>query len=338
MVEIDAISRDILQAMSENCRISVSALAKELHCAPKTLRKKLAMLEKEYDLRYVLELDTHELGLEATYITVVKFSKQPDEKLLSAALAKYPNPQFAALVKGDFDMIIYSASANHLDFARWVNFFRQTLAGYIDQFENGAITGYWFGFFPTNEKTIRQATKLSEAEKVLLRLLLANARMPLKELARRAGLPVSTAQYNLKKILSSRMVIRPTVVIDKPPYSTIYIGLFSQTMTKRFLKVNDKVRDLLFEESKYSPMSRLISTFNTTAGSFDDVTIYAVDSPEEGYKFHDQIKQACGAELRESRLAYAIKILKGSLPCRKLEVKQAYRTLAVDIYSFMERE
>jgi len=338
VAEVEALSRDILTAMSENCRRSISSIAKDLHCAPKTLRRRLEALEEEYDIHYVLELDSRKLGLEATYFTVVKFSKHPGEKLLAAALAKYQDPQFAALTKGDFDMVIYTASVNHLEFARWANFFRQELSEYIERFENGIITGYWFGFFPTNDETVKKVKLVSEAEKVLLRLLLMNARMPLKELARRAGLPISTTQYHLKKILSSEIVLRPTIIIGKPPYSTIYLGLFSQSMTKRFLKVNEKVRGLLFEESKYSPMSRLISTFNTTAGSFDDVTIYALDSPEEGYKFHQTIKDACGDELREGRLAFIVKTLKGSLPCRRLEVKQSYRASAVDIYGFMERD
>ena len=336
MMEVDALSREILRAMSEDCRRSISSLAKELHCAPKTLKRRLAALEEEYRIRYTLELDEHELGFDASFFVLVKFSRQPEESVVKQALAKYPTAQFAALTKGDFDMIIFAAARTPYEFARWANYFRQSLSNYIDVWEGGVVTGYWFGFFPLSDEIVAEL-KMEEPERTMLRLLFRNARISLKDIARRTNLPVSTAQYHLRKLLSSKAIRRATIVMERPPFLTHYVGTHSYKLTPEFLKRDLKVRDFITSEGGFEPMNRLLMAFNISASRFDDILFYAVDSTQDGYRFHKTLNEMLKPELRHSQIAFILKVLKGSIACRKLNVKDNYRVTTMGIYDYMQK-
>jgi len=337
MLEVDALSREILHALSENCRRSVSSLAKELRCAPKTVKKKLLALEKEYNIRYTLELSEQELGFNATYFVLVKFSKPPDEKLLVAALRKYSMPQVAALTKGDFDMFIYVVARTPLEFSKWANYFRQTLTEYIERWEGGLITGFWFGFFPLSEELLEQAN-INEKEKLMLRLLVRNARISLKDLARRMNMSISTVRYHLNKLLESKIVRRATIIMERPPLHTHYIGVYGYRMTKNFLKNDLGVRALITEEPLYESINRLLPVFNVAGANFDDVIMYSVSDLEDGYNFHNEVIRRFGSELRDYKFAFVLKIVKGNLPFRKVSIKKDYRVDFMDIYDYLEKD
>lgn len=337
MVEVDATSRDILRALSEDCRRSASSLAKEVHCAPKTLKKKLARLENEYEIRYTLELDARELGFSAPYFVLVKFSKPIDETLLQQALKQYPFAQFAALTKGDFDLVVYVLAKNALDFVRWSNYFRQTLSEYIEHWEGGLVTGHWFGFFPLNEDILEYAD-LDERDRIMLRVLLRNAKIPISDLARRMNVPVSTMQYHLKKLFAMKAVRRATIVMEKGPYPVHYVGLYGYKMTKKFMRHGLSIRSFLTTEGTYEPVNRLLFEFNVAATTFDDVTVYSSTDLDEGHDFHKKMLELCGPELRDHKSAFILKVVKGSLPVRKLDMKRGYQAKGVHIYDYIEKD
>jgi len=336
-MEIDALSRDILQAMSENCRRSLSSLAKELHTSPKTLKKKLAKLEEEYGIKYTLELDESALGLNATYFVKINFSNPPSEKKLRRVLKKYPEIQFAALTKGDFDLLIYAVARTPLDFARWSNSFRQSMWQNLESWEAGVTTGFWFGFFILGEE-VTEHMKLKHVERVILRELIRNARIPLSELARKADVPLSTAQYHLKKILSSKAVKRATLVMTRPPLMVHYIGLYEYKMTEDFLRRDTGVREVLTSEVGYEPMNQLMLAFNVAGAAFDDVLFYSLNSLDEAYEYQKELRNRFGDELKSNPSAFVLNVLKGNLPCRKLAVKDNYNSKLVNIYDKLSKD
>jgi hypothetical protein len=86
-------------------------------------------------------------------------------------------------------------------------------------------------------------------------------------------------------------------------------------------------------------MNRLLAVFNLAAGApFDDIYIYALDNPQEGYTFHKKIVDYFATGAAAYKFGFIVKILKGNLPCRKLDVKESYRTDFMDIYEWMEKD
>jgi DNA-binding Lrp family transcriptional regulator len=337
MVEVDITSKNILQAMSEDCRQSMASLAKKLHCAPKTVKKKLSKLEDEYDIRYTLELDENMLGFTARYFLLFRFSRPIDEKTILKVLKKWKYPQFAALTKGDFDLVIYLLTKTHLEFVNWVNYFRQELSGYIEYWEGGMVTGYWYGFFPESEEILEDAD-LEDRERIMLRILIRNARAPLSDIARRLNVSVSTAQYHMNKLMNKKLIKRATIVIEKPPYPVHFVGIYGYKMTSEFMKRALAVRSFLTTEATYEPVNRLLLEFNTAATTFDDVTFYSVTDLDEGYSFQKKMVELCGPELRTHKFAFILKVLKGSLPIRKLDIAKEYRADDVKIYDYIMKD
>ena len=212
MAILDYISAQLLRELSQNSRQSFSELGRKLGISGATVARRMARLEKNYGLRYTLEINREALGITANYIIFANLKKIPPEAELERIFKKYPEAQYAALTKGDFDLFIYASSAKHEYLSRWANGVRQELNDYLDSWGATNVIGNWFGFFPLRDEIVEEVP-IGEPKRTLLRLLNRNARMPLKELSKKVGMSMSTTQYHLKQLINSKYVKRFTIVM-----------------------------------------------------------------------------------------------------------------------------
>ncbi len=336
MSEIDAVSHKILRALSENSRRSYNELAKIAGCSPQTAKKRVKWLEKEFDIKYVLEFDEEKLGLSAAYITYAKFKPMPDAGLLKKLLQAHNGPQFAAITRGDFDLVVYFSGRSNLDFSKWANWFRQQLDDYIVDWQPGHTTGFWYGFFPLSTATIEQIP-LEGSKKKMLMLLSENARMPLEELARRCSVPPSTAHYHLESILGAPYVKRCTIVMQKSPYPVTNIGFYGYRIGRTFVSSNLRRRRLvLSEESSLAASSQLVLSFNTV-GDFDDILVKSFDTLEACQAYSERQHGLSPAFATPIKDGVVMNVIHGALPVRNLDVKKEYNQ-KLEIYDMMEKD
>jgi len=336
MSEIDAVSRNILRALSENSRMSYNEIAKRAGCSPQTAKKRVKWLEKEFGIKYVLEFDEEKLGLSAAYVTYAKFKSPPPTELLKKLLQMHDGPQFAALTKGDFDLIVYFSGRSNLDFSKWANWFRQQLDDCLADWQPAHIVGFWYGFFPLSPGTVARIP-LEGSKKKMLMLLSQDARMPLGELAKKCGIPPSTAHYYLRKILGADYLRRCTILMERPPYPINSISFHSYHIGKQFMASNLKARhSLIRDEPPFSASNQLIMAFNAP-GSFDDFWIRSFETLEECNAYTGAYVRIFTKVAVFSKMGIVMSVIHGALPVRNLDARKEYNQ-KLGIYDMMETD
>jgi len=252
---------------------------------------------------------------------------------LEKLLAEHPGPQFAAVTKGDFDFVVYYIGEKDIDFSKWANWFRERLGKRLREWQPGHVTGFWFGFFPLSKELIGRMP-VKEPRKKMLRLLSGDARMPLKELARNCGMPVSNAHYHLARIMDSGLVRRRTIVMEKTLKPLISIGFSSYQISPEFMKSNLKARRELMAYQESLPAISLIASFNAI-GPFDDVLIRSFDDINEYPEHVEKMENRFEGTRSRHKSALITKILVGDLAVRNLSPKRHYDE-KLEIYDLMD--
>ncbi len=335
MALFDYITSQLMRELSQNSRQSFNGLGKKLGVSGSTVKRRLSKLEKEYGIKYVLEIDTEALGLVANHIILVKLKKVPPIQLLQKIFKKYPEAQYAALTKGDFDLFIYASASNHEDLSRWAHWTRQQLSEYVEYWGPTNVIGNWFGFFPLRDEMINKLS-ISESKKTILKLLNRNARTSLKELSNNVGLSMPTTQYHLKQLMKSKYVKRFTIVMTKPPKNVQYIVTWGYNILNNFMKYGVASRNFLVSTEKEGEMSSLVLASNTI-GVTDDVVIKAFDTIKEAQEFDEGIAEVFGPVIREHNSAFIVEDLVGYLPARNLDTKSEYHG-EWNIYDYLKQQ
>jgi DNA-binding Lrp family transcriptional regulator len=104
---INKVDASVLMALSMNGAMTYASLARRLGMSETGMDYKVKHLEELYGIKYVPELDMEALGY-SKYLLMVKFtSDKPDPALIKEVFSKDPRVLLAALVTGDYDLIVY---------------------------------------------------------------------------------------------------------------------------------------------------------------------------------------------------------------------------------------
>ena len=334
MAILDYTSSQLLRELSQNSRQSFSKLGRKLGVSGATVARRMAWLEKNYGLRYTLEIDREALGLTANYIIFARLKKIPPIKELERIFKKYPETQYAALTKGDFDLLIYSTASSNEHISRWAHWMRQELNEYLDYWGVTNVIGNWFGFFPLRDELI-DSLGIGEPKRALIKLLNRNARMPLKELSKKVGMPMSTTHYHLKQILKSGYVKRATAIVAKPSRDVQYVIAWEYAITPDFFKYGVRARNALISSEAAAETNSLVLAANTI-GAVDDIVIKSFDTIKEAQEFDIKIGKAFGPVVVGHRSAFIVEDIVGNLPARNLDVKKEYHG-EWGIYDYLQK-
>ena len=79
------VTRRILRLLSNNSRISITEMAKELGLSRRTTATRLKKVEEAFHINYTLDLNEEKLGLESPNLILVKFLRRANLGKLRAA-------------------------------------------------------------------------------------------------------------------------------------------------------------------------------------------------------------------------------------------------------------
>ena len=97
----------LLTSMSMNSRLPMSRVSKLANLNEQTAYSRVKNLERRLGIKYLLQIDVERLGFTA-YLILVKFEGPiPDPLIIKRVLESEPRVQFAAMTKGEYDLIIY---------------------------------------------------------------------------------------------------------------------------------------------------------------------------------------------------------------------------------------
>lgn len=240
---LDDTDSKILRCLSMNARMSMKRIASIAHTNVYTVRNRKIALEKMYGIRYMAEVDWHELDYNE-YICFVKFEGViPSAESLRSALSKEPRVQMAALTKGNYDLMIYFVAKNNDDITTALYLLRQGLLKeykalwYLTPYNN------YYGYIPLRdeffdlveedkvwhrekEEPRKPRNKMTYSEYVTLRELNTNGDSEFTEIAGRFHLKPYNIQYAYRALKDKyKFLSRITLTLHNLPlkYNAVLI-------------------------------------------------------------------------------------------------------------------
>ncbi|MCL5430462.1 MAG: AsnC family transcriptional regulator [Candidatus Marsarchaeota archaeon] len=319
------VTRKILRMLSEDARITITSMAKELKLSRKEVAKRLEHIEKEFDIKYTLELSKTRIGFNNPHLILVKFKDKPDYKKLAALFERSYIPQLVVPVRnGTYDLFVYANSSSFRDYVQWDRDMRRELMlKYNMQWEQSQIVLTRLGHIPLRDVIIQRA-RIPEDEKKMLVVLNENSRISFKELASKLGINYKTCIYDFN-IVKKKYIKRFTLSITKPPHISI-MSLFAKYVpTEAHERASSYSRRLYTTDEQNSLISRYILKMSLI-GSYDSFAIGVFDCFEDSYTYTVQSYRQIFDDFSPTRIVYGElgEPLLGTLPIRSMDIKKEY--------------
>ncbi len=236
MAEIDKNDRIILSAKSMNSRIPTKTLSALSGLGEGAVINRIRKLERAYGIRYMAEINLEGLGYREFVVFIRFLGDAPREEELAKALAGEPEIQFAAAMKGNYDIMIYAAAAGWEEISKVICrtrenpvFRRHAAEWYCTPFEKR------HGYIPprdqffdivekekvwrrTRETPKKRDGKITINEFITLRELNSNGLSRFTEIDERYGLGKTASKYAYKRMRQkSGIVSRTTLTMQNVP-------------------------------------------------------------------------------------------------------------------------
>ncbi|MGC9037841.1 MAG: Lrp/AsnC family transcriptional regulator, partial [Candidatus Micrarchaeia archaeon] len=238
----DSTDLAILEILSTDARTPIKKIANELGLTEAQIRTRIANLEKRYGIKYTIEIAPRPFGY-FRYVTLVKFiDAMPKIEEIRRVLQAEPTVQFAALLKGDYDLLIYMFAENTHTLENKIYDIRSSpaFAPYKADWYVTYIT-YAYGFVPlrdeffeelkgkvwhrTKETPRKPPNALTEREWLVLRALNKNSSGSFAEKDKDLGLDRGATLYTYYKLLEKKIIWRTTITMQNLPikYNAVLI-------------------------------------------------------------------------------------------------------------------
>lgn len=323
-------ARKVLRAVSEDSRTKITDIAKYLKVSRRTAALKLASMEKELKLRYVLEFDEEKLGLNRPHLILAKFNSKPDYNKIKEILSRSYIPQLAASVSGTYDLLIYANALSGTEYAHWDKSTQTLLAPYKVEWYSSEVAHRQLGFFPMRNELLEK-TKIKEKYKRILSILNSNSRISFHDLSKALKMNVNTAVYNFNKIIKLGYIKSFTITMDVPKDITLMTFFSKYTPSEGYENAASIARSAFTSDDDAPLISRYLITA-ALIGSYDFFTLGAFDDADTAYR-NDVLHHKNVFKRYNVHLLYGTvkEVLLGSLPIRSIDTKKDYNTLVWSI-------
>ena len=260
-IELDATENTLLKILSMNARADLSFLGKKLlKLKSSVIFYKIRQLEQKYRINYLAEIDAEKLNYIEFLITVKFLSNRPKREELKEVFSQEANVQLAALVKGDFDVLLYVLARNNEELKDVITRLRTTKLAKFDSIWNGLPIAKGFGFVPIRDQFIESLRgQVLEREYAVLKELNQNGAIDFQDIDKKYKFDIGRSDYTYHKLLKSGVLRRTTINMQNIPIKFISI-LFVWKINSEIFKQNRKsyIQDII--ESINSPINKCIFT------------------------------------------------------------------------------
>ncbi len=320
------VSRKIMRMLSENSRISNTEIAGKLGVTRQAIAKRLSLLEKEFGVRYTLELNEEALGLVHPHIIMIKFEEKPNYKFVKKLFMRSHIPQFVAMLDGGYDMLVYANSASRSGYAHWDKGMQVLLSKYKTSWYPSEVAHSQLGFFPLRNETIDKVN-IDDKYKEIIKLLNLNSRTSFQEMSKKLNMRFHTLVYNFKKLLKTNYIKRFTIV-ERPVKNTVMMYYFAKlTLTDFFAQSAANARKALMYDEQYPIVSRY-SFCTQLIGTGDFFVMGIFDNRKIGYR-NSILHYKNSMTTQKVKISYGVidRVLVGSVPLRSIDAKKEYSIL-----------
>ncbi len=332
----------ILMALSMNARMPIPRMSKLVGLSEQTLYSRIKYLEDKLGIKYILEIDTNNLGY-IPYLVFIKFEgATPTKKELEDILMGEDKVQFAAVVKGEYDLIIYLIDDGPLKAQE--DLLRLRLKDALDRYK-AFITLTEFAqiypFMPLKDAFITkilsdriwhkskefprpEKTQLRRRELLLLSELNNNSTCEFLQIDKKHDLNKGTARYTYNSLVERGIILRPTITITKLPIK--YVGIILLIDTD-FRSIKENRYKFLFEYIEYGSVVNKYCLGGNTGAQVGATLFLPVFEDGELQQAVEQIDKKLPGNIVSSSIV--TDTLVGSLCYRRFDnaYTRAYRVL-----------
>ncbi len=308
-MELDRLDRQIIAELDKGCRASNSKIARKLRVNKNVVGYRLQNLEKRGIIRgYYAIIDTYKLGY-SSYRAYLKLQYANPEKQneIMGYFVSIPSVWWAGFIEGHFNIAILVWARNQKEF---VDFWDEFNAKFRDNVDEAAVSIYHGleqyslpfakelakGQAKPDAIGVGEAVEIDDMDAQLLKIIAANARMPLLEIAKLMKVTPAAVRYRLNILFKKSVIVafRVNVAMDKLGY-TLYKADFNLRSMSAYSKMID-----------YARQTPNIYYVDKSIGLADcEIEIYA-QSPAEFYETLDKIRSKFSDSIRDfSFFAYS---------------------------------
>jgi DNA-binding Lrp family transcriptional regulator len=319
--------RRILRMLSDNSRVSVSELSRELGVARHTVVEKIAQAEKEFGLKYTLEFDEEALGLNNPRLILARFERKPDPEEVARLLKRSHIPQVVAVVDGKSDLLIYANAESTSEYVYWDKTTQVLLSKYGVLWQPSDLAFRHIGFFPLRTELL-QRLDIPKKYKDLLLLLNEDSRMTFAEMSHRLGIRFDTVTYTFGKLMKLGYIKRFTTVMTRPPASSMTYLFGKYTISEGFEDDSMKMRkEITFIDDRMPLVSRCLFSAQLV-GSYDFFFVGAYDDQKTGYERLIKYYRKRFSRHKVKAVYGSIGgMLVGDFPIRNLDVRKEFNMI-----------
>lgn len=247
MQKIDPIDRTILTALTMNSMESTASIGTKVGMKASSVHYRIRRLEEKYFIKYTVELDTEKLGYNA-YIAFVKFNgSSPSKEIISEALRNRARVQFAAFIKGQYDLMIYFLAEDNSKVANLIYDIRVNsgLKMFPSYWQVTSLKEY-YGFMPLRNEFFellkervwhrekefirKKSWQITESEYAVMKDLNMGIRN-LNEINKRNELRSQSSRYAYMKLRDTETIKRPTILMQNIPlkYNAVLIATLTDS-------------------------------------------------------------------------------------------------------------
>ncbi len=320
------LTRKLIRSLSQDARISITELCKVNGGYRRLVGKKVSDAEKALGIKYTIEFNEPKIGLNAPHMVLVKLNLDADYEEIAAVLKESYVPQMAALMDGQYELLIYANAPSSAEYVHWDKTTQVKLAKYISLWEPSDLAHRQMGFFPIRNETLEKV-KLPEEYKPLILKLNQDARISFSRLAKELGMYPNTLAYRFKEMMNDGYIKRFTMVMDKLP-GTYPIGFFGKYAIKENFELDAaRSRQVFFTDDQFPICSRYVFV-SQLVGTYDFFSIAIFDNEKSAYKDGMMnYRRVMKRHLVKTQYAHIKKVILGDIPIRSLDTKQEYNVI-----------
>ena len=324
--EYSPVTRKIIRLLSNDSRITISEMAKQLKMSRSTIASRLKKIEETFQIKYTLGFNPRKLGLLNPHVILVRFGKKPDYERIRKALGRTYHVQFAAKIKGTYNLLIYANAYSLPEYLTWDMRMRSELMpSYNAKWESSDVSFFRLGFPPIRSEVLDRA-KLPKRQREMLKILNQNSRISINELSRSLRTNYKTTVYNFNKLVKSDYIKRFTITMGLRPDISLMTMFNKFIPTQDYKGVEMLAKDFFTKDDRMPLVNRFIMCSNLV-GAYDFFTVGAYDNPKIGHSkgivLYKKLFKSYNITQTESGTIE--EVLVGTLPIRSVDAAKEFR-------------
>lgn len=271
---LDLKDRKILYQLDINSRQSNSEIGKKVHLNKQVVDYRIKRLQKEGIIKqFTTVIDSYKLGYSKykLYLSLENTNQSILQRIIEF-LEKHPKTEWVATCSGKYDIIVGFFVKDVYEFHDALKEFDEKFSKFISGKETAISLGvpHWRKEYlldnEKHERVIIQGNskgimEIDEIDEKLIKLLVNNARMPITDIANKLKITPRIAQYRMKDLQKSGIILFHRVMVDLNKFNWIFCKALL-----RFKNINEEKYKQFF--SHLDSIKNLTYSINTI-GSWD---------------------------------------------------------------------